>query len=109
MSSANAVPDYPTRFQPGNPGRAPVPIDMVVLERAAGIGCNPDELAALAGITSRQLNNRLKADPELAEAVERGRAMGRATLRRMQWDGAKNGNPAMLIWLGKQLLGQRDR
>jgi hypothetical protein len=29
-------------------------------------------------------------------------------LRRLQWKGAEAGNPTMLIWLGKQMLGQRD-
>jgi hypothetical protein len=25
------------------------------------------------------------------------------------WQGAENGNATMLIWLGKQMLGQKDR
>ena len=33
----------------------------------------------------------------------------RTSLRRWQYEKAKDGNVAMLIWLGKQLLGQRDR
>jgi len=27
----------------------------------------------------------------------------------MQWEAAKKGNVTMMIWLGKQLLGQRDQ
>jgi hypothetical protein len=27
----------------------------------------------------------------------------------MQWDAAKKGNVVMMIWLGKQYLGQRDK
>jgi len=30
-------------------------------------------------------------------------------LRQMQWKAAENGNTSMLIWLGKQYLGQTDR
>lgn len=30
------------------------------------------------------------------------------TLRRLQWKAAEGGNATMLIWLGKQLLGQKD-
>ncbi len=124
MSASNAPvrAGFATRFQPGNrdgiatqfqPGNTaqlpPKPIDPVVIERAASIGCDYAEMGALVGIGERHMRTRVAADPELAEAVERGKAMGRATLRRMQWDGAKAGNPTMLIWLGKQLLGQRDR
>ena len=27
----------------------------------------------------------------------------------MQWQAAENGNPTMLIWLGKQMLDQKDK
>ncbi len=39
-----------------------------------------------------------------------GRASaGKAKLRKLQWECAKSGNIAMLIWLGKQWLGQQER
>ncbi len=38
----------------------------------------------------------------------RGYARGRASLRTWQFQAAKAGNTKMLIWLGKQLLGQKD-
>jgi len=60
-----------------------------------------------ARVPSRR--GRLKDDPELQEVIDRGRAVGRATLRRMQWQAAENGNPTMLIWLGKQMLDQKDK
>jgi hypothetical protein len=50
----------------------------------------------------------MERDPEIQAAIERGADKGKVTLRRLQWKGAQNGNPAMLIWLGKILLGQRD-
>ena len=34
---------------------------------------------------------------------------GKASLRRAQWKAAQDGNPTMLVWLGKQMLGQRDK
>jgi hypothetical protein len=37
------------------------------------------------------------------------RASGRATLRRLQWQRANGGSDTMLIWLGKQMLGQKDK
>jgi hypothetical protein len=35
-------------------------------------------------------------------------ARERVALRRMQWQTAMKGNTRMLIWLGRQVLGQRD-
>jgi hypothetical protein len=34
---------------------------------------------------------------------------GRVALRSKQFELALAGNPTMLIWLGKQVLGQRDK
>ncbi len=50
----------------------------------------------------------MEQDPEFAEAMDRGRGLGRASLRRMQWEKAEIGDTSMLIWLGKVLCGQRD-
>lgn len=33
----------------------------------------------------------------------------KTSLRRLQWKKASEGNVAMLIWLGKQILGQKER
>ena len=41
--------------------------------------------------------------------LERGKAIGRAKLRRLQWQSAIAGSDTMLIWLGKNGLGQRDK
>jgi hypothetical protein len=43
------------------------------------------------------------------EAWDNGQEQGRASLRRLQYKAAENGNPTMQIWLGKQWLGQKDR
>lgn len=40
--------------------------------------------------------------------IERGRAEARDSLRAAQFAAALAGSPALLIWLGKVLLGQRD-
>jgi hypothetical protein len=84
-------------------------IDLDVARRAASLGCTSDEIATLLGVCRRTFFNHLKADEGLQEAIDEGRDQGRITLRRLQWEQAKAGNPTMLIWLGKQLLGQRDK
>ena len=50
----------------------------------------------------------MEHDPAVAEAIERGRGTGRASLRRLQWDKAQTGDTSMLIWLGKVMCGQRE-
>jgi hypothetical protein len=98
------------RLPNGRPnGRPKVHIDIGVAERSAAIGCTPTEIAAILGVARQTLYNRLKEEPELQAVLDRGRDTGRATLRRLQWQAAEAGNTTMLIWLGKQMLGQRDR
>jgi hypothetical protein len=93
------------KFGPGRPEKI---VDLAIIERLAGIGCTKQEIAAVFGIARSTLYDHLARNPEIAAAIERGAGRGKATLRRMQWKGAHAGNPTMLIWLGKQLLGQRD-
>ena len=84
-------------------------IDLAVIERGASIGCTKEELARLCGVVESTFYKRMTEDPAIEDAINRGAAMGRATLRRAQWKVAvTDDNPTMLIWLGKQLLGQQD-
>ena len=46
---------------------------------------------------------------EVRDAWERGQGRGRVSLRRIQYQLAEKGNAPMAIFLGKNLLGQRDR
>ena len=45
---------------------------------------------------------------KFAEVMKRGRAKGRISVRRAQMRLVEAGNPTMIIWMAKQLLGQRD-
>lgn len=78
-------------------------VDALVMERLAAICCTMAEIAAVTGLSVDTLERRF------AEPIKRGREIGKATLRREQYRLAMNGNPTMLIWLGKQLLGQTDK
>jgi hypothetical protein len=95
--------------EPGEGGAPRKVIDADVARRAASIGCTRDEIAAVCGVSPASLYAALKENPQLEADIEEGRNQGRATLRRHQWQQAVAGNPTMLIWLGKQLLGQKDR
>jgi hypothetical protein len=52
---------------------------------------------------------RCKENPEFADAIARGRSLGKRSLRRMQYERAKAGSDRMLEWLGKQWIDQRDQ
>jgi hypothetical protein len=81
------------------------PVDLRQVEALASMGLTQDEIAAVVGCTSRTL--RARADTR--EAMTIGGHKVRASIRRWQYEKAKEGNVAMLIWLGKQILGQRER
>jgi AraC-like DNA-binding protein len=89
------------------PGPEKKPIALDVVGSLASLGCTVAEIATVVGVSERTLMRRQK-DEKFREALESGRGRGRAALRRMQWKAPTKGNARMQIWLGRQLLGQRD-
>ena len=88
------------------PAKAIIKLDE--LERLAGLQCTEVEVAAYFRVSERAVKMAL-AKPEFRQAWERGKHGGLISLRRAQFQAAVEGkNPTMLIWMGKQLLGQRD-
>jgi hypothetical protein len=88
-------------------GRKPVEIDLVELEKLCSLQCTYDEIAAWFKCSVRTIETYAKK-PEFAEVMTRGRAKGRISVRRAQMKLLESGSAAMGVWLGKQLLGQRD-
>ncbi|MDD3135007.1 MAG: hypothetical protein PHF64_00765 [Methanoregula sp.] len=86
-------------------GRKKIPIDYEKAEKLAIILCTQSEIAAVLNVPLSTLEH----DPEFLRIHKKGMETGKASLRRMQYKGAEAGNATMLIWLGKQHLGQRDR
>jgi len=84
-------------------GRPKIEIDEKILESLAGILCTNEEIASFFNCSSDTLTRNF------AESLKKGRDKGRISIRRLQWDKAQDGNVTMLIWLGKQMLGQKDR
>jgi hypothetical protein len=88
-------------------GRKRIEIDLEQLERWCALQCTDEELAAAFSVSTRTIESRRK-DSEFAQAMERGKAKGRISVRRAQMKQLEAGSVPMAIWLGKQLLGQRD-
>ena len=78
-------------------------IDPEQVRKLAAIGCTDVEIGDIVGCSHDTLTRRFK------EHLVFGRANGKMSLRRKQWETALSGNVAMLIWLGKQILGQTDK
>lgn len=89
-------------------GRPRLEFDLRQVEQLGAIMCTDEEIAGVLGCNVDTIRER-KKEPEFSGALEKGRATGKASLRRIQWNTAKGGNATMQIWLGKQWLGQRDR
>lgn len=89
----------PVRARPG----AQKLIDMKVVEGMASVGATTVDIAHFLGVSEALIRKR--CDELLAKA----RAGMRMRLRQAQFKAAIAGNPAMLIWLGKQMLDQRER
>lgn len=105
MRTPNKVAAKP----PQKRGRPQKEIDVDKLRSLAAIHCTDEEIASVLQISVDTLSRRKKEDPAVLEALEGGRNQGKASLRRLQWELAKKLNPSMLIFLGKNLLKQRDR
>ena len=90
-----------------NAGRKPVEIDLVELEKLCSLQCTDEEIAYFFGVTPRTIENR-RRQRKFDDVMKRGRAKGRISVRRSQMKLLEAGNSTMGVWLGKQLLGQRD-
>jgi len=82
-------------------------IDLGELEKLCGLQCTDEEIAAWFGVTTRTIERR-RTVKKFADVMERGRARGRVSVRRMQMKLLEAGNATMGVWLGKNILGQVD-
>lgn len=83
------------------PAQKKVDAEMVV--KLAAIGCTNKEIASVLNCNDDHLARAYK------DELSRGREQGKTRLRQKQMEVALSGNTTMLIWLGKQILGQTDK
>ena len=92
-------------------GRPEKPIDYNQLQKLCAIQCTGEECASLLECSYEHLNNQLKKDGHggFLDYFKKHSATGKASLRRRQYKAAvEDGNVPMMIWLGKQYLGQKE-
>ena len=83
-------------------------IDLNELEKLCHLQCTDEEIAAWFNVSTRTIERR-RLEPEFAEIMQRGKAKGRISVRRLQMKLLEEGNATMGVWLGKQILGQVDQ
>ena len=80
-------------------------IDPEQVRKLAALGCTNDEIADYVGCDRITLWRR----KDVYEAMLEGRSQIKVRIRQKQMEALNSGNPTMLIWLGKQYLGQTDK
>ena len=85
----------------GRPAKVFTEEEKEQIRRLSEIFASQEDIAYVMGVD----RSTLAKHPDL---MAEGKARGRVKLRRAQYEKALEGNPTMLIWLGKQMLGQTD-
>ena len=73
------------------------------IEKLASYGCSNTEIAEFYGCDESLIRK------SFSEYLTKGRAKGKIRLRQLQWKSAEKGNVSMQIFLGKNILGQKDK
>lgn len=73
------------------------------VQRMAQLGVPDADIARVVGVDLELMQT------EAAEALRLGRDIGRIELRMRQYAAAMQGDRTLLVWLGKQTLGQMDK
>ncbi len=91
-------------------GRPRKEIDFQELDKLCGLQCTADEIAGWFGVSVDTIERRIleETGQSFAEFYKEHSAGGRISLRRKQFQIAMTGNVGLLIWLGKQYLGQKN-
>ena len=86
-------------------------IDWKRVDELLEADCEGTEIAAYLGLEPNTLYRRCIADHKIvfSKYLQEKKARGNSLLKEKQFKIAKGGDKTMLIWLGKQRLGQSDK
>ena len=85
-------------------------IDWDQVDKMCEIHCTGEEQASILGVDYDTLNAACKRDKGIgfSDYFKQKSSGGKMSLRRRQFTSAMDGNTTMLVWLGKNWLGQSD-
>ena len=91
--------------------RPKIEINWTTVNNMCAIHCTGEEIASVIGVSYDTIERRVKSEFNMsfAEYIKKHSASGKTSLRRKQYEVAMKGNTTMLVWLGKQYLGQTDK
>ena len=86
-------------------------IDWNLVEKLCALQCTGEEIASALDVDYDTLQRAIKRefDSSFADYFKKHSSKGKMSLRRKQYEVAQSGSVPMLIWLGKQYLGQADK
>jgi hypothetical protein len=92
-------------------GRPRKEIDFEELKKLCHIQATQEEICAWFDIDEETLSTRIfeNCGKSFSEYFKQNKGFGKVSLRRKQYQEALKGNTALLIWLGKNWLGQADK
>lgn len=92
-------------------GRPKILIDQSQFEKLCSIMCTLEESAGFLNCSADTIERWCKDTygQTFADVFKSKCSPGKVSLRRRQFEEAMKGNTALLIWLGKQHLGQSDK
>ena len=94
-------------------GRPRKDINWDLFDELCKIQCTEEEICSVLGICIDTLNLRCEEKfgkgYTFSKVFEQKRKGGKSSLRRVQYQKALAGDTTMLVWLGKNLLDQKDK
>lgn len=108
---ATAKQRKPVKKPAAKMGRPRKEINFDELGKLAQMQCTQSEVAGWFEVSEDTIERRIREETGLtfAEYLREKGEGGKSALRRVQMQTALKGNPTMLIWLGKQYLGQTEK
>lgn len=91
-------------------GRPKKEFNRKIFENLCDIQCPKHEICSVLDIDNDTLDRMIKDEYQdsFSNVYKKYTDGGKMSLRRWQRAAAQKGNASLLIWLGKQVLGQRD-
>ena len=92
-------------------GRPRIPINQQEFEKLCNMLCTEEEIAGWFNCSVDTIARWCQDTygETFRDAFAKLSSRGKISIRRKQFEVAQSGNVTMLIWLGKQHLGQRDK
>jgi transposase len=88
-------------------------LDKDTFEKLCGLHCTKEEIQAWFDVSDKTIDRWVRETygekVSFSEVYRQKKSSGKISLRRKQYEAAMAGNTTLLIWLGKQYLGQSDK